>query len=430
MVGRESRELVTTQIKNILLGKNKSDNMKILHGELVQTGKVPNTEINRLVSLRENIEEFDVNYLCLIYMTLAKYNKLLKSVETYFTPIEIESANNYILKRTDVCFPLIFENCQKMTANEKEFKFFLTIQQINQLSINGLLKIVEGMQRESETIYYRGKIENHVAYNDKVARKICESMIANDYHPTDDIKIHYIGDDYEITDDGEIIINSGDLILLDGQHRVRGIEYAMNENQSLYYKFSINLSFGSTEYAQSIIEQHEKRQPIKKQVLETYKKTEENNIFKLFSTDSKIESEYKFVDIPSAEQSNAGFIIKSDFISAVKRYYKSADLSQKEQRKVAKWLVTFFDELYVEYEDDIKNYIQVKKSKWNVRSYAYDGFVYLSSYLYNQDIDDNMRVEMAMHILETIDFTSEIKSTNKYRECLNIIKEAVDKYVK
>ena len=193
---------------------------------------------------------------------------------------------------------------------------------------------------------------------------------------------------------------------------------------------SIHLTFGSAEYGQGIIEQEEKRQPIKKQVLETYKKTEENNIFKIFSTDSNIEKEYKFVDTPNAEQSNAGFIVKSEFINAIKRYYKSSDMPLKEQRGVAKWLINFFDEMFVEYEEDLKNYIQVKKTKWNVRSYAYDGFVYLSSYLYNLDIDENKKIEMGITILQSVDFTSDIKSTNKTRECLNIIKEAIDNYEK
>ena len=165
MIGKDSRDLVITQVKNILSGKDKNNNMKILHGELVQSGKVPNTEINRLCSFRTNVEDFDVNYLCLIYMTLAKYNDELQPVETYFTPIEIENANNYILKRTDVCFPMTFKNCTKMIENGKEYNFIISIQDLVSWSKNsGTLKIIEGMQRESEVVYYRGKLESHVKY--------------------------------------------------------------------------------------------------------------------------------------------------------------------------------------------------------------------------------------------------------------------------
>lgn len=430
MISKDSKSIVITQIKNVLNSSNakRSFNIKMLHGALVQTGKVPNNEINRLCSLRADLDSFDNNFLCLIYMTLEKYNPELKRVTEYFTDLEISEANDFVVERTNTNFPLVFKNAIKTTENGKEYKFFISIQQLVNMSSNGLLKIVEGMQRETETIYYRGKIENHVAYSDVVARKIADSINTRTYHPTDDIKIHYIGNDYEI-EDNNIVINSGDIVLIDGQHRVRGAEYAIASNPEVYLMFSVNLSFGSTEYAQSIIEQHEKRQPIKKQVLITYKNTYENDIFKMFSTDATIEKEYKFVDNSKSEHNNGGFVIKSIMIEAIKKYYKPNDLTTKERREISSWLVTFFDEFFINNEYDLLNFITIKKTKWNVCSYAYDGLVYLSKYVYDiTDATEQEKISAMNDILSNVNFERKIESTNKVRECLNIIKEAIEEY--
>ena len=118
-------------------------------------------------------------------------------------------------------------------SSKEEYLITLSVQEIRTLEQAGVIKIIEGMQRETETITFGNSIVSHVKYNDTVARKIAKAIIENKYYTTT-LRWHLVTaddiiTDYKYNDKNQIlVINKGMIAEIDGQHRSTAILYALN----------------------------------------------------------------------------------------------------------------------------------------------------------------------------------------------------------
>jgi len=282
------------------------------------------------------------------------------------------------------------------------------------------------MQRESITSMYNNKIVSHVAYNDSKAREIGKAIASGEYHPKDDISIHLISDGEEdyIFDGENLVIKSGNLALLDGQHREAGIEYALLEDIDINMSQSIYFTVGSVEMAQSIIAQHEKQTPIKKELVESYTNSDGKFIFTRFSTNPDISKYYKFADNYETVKKGFAMATSGDMIRTINKYY-GKKMKLKERNDVSKWLIEFFTELVYIYEDDLLDFKNVRKIKWNMKGYAFSLYIYISKYLYKRE---NWK-EVLFDILNKIDFTNEPEGSKynvKLRNAIKIVQNITD----
>lgn len=385
--------------------------------------KLTKSEIYNITS---NFDVGKFNNIALIWIYGALFDFYdLKDISTYFTDIELKRAETYYIERKNISFPLTFKNVIKVTDNE-EYKFFISIQELKLLMSLGILRLVEGMQRESITSMYNNKIVSHVAYNDSKAREIGKAIVSGEYHPKDDISIHLISDGEEdyIFDGENLVIKSGNLALLDGQHREAGIEYALLEDMDINMSQSIYFTVGSVEMAQSIIAQHEKQTPIKKELVESYTNSDGKFIFTRFSTNPDISKYYKFADNYETVKKGFAMATSGDMIRTINKYY-GKKMKLKERNDVSKWLIEFFTELVYIYEDDLLDFKNVRKIKWNMKGYAFSLYIYISKYLYKREDWK----EVLFDILNKIDFTNEPEGSKynvRLRNAIKIVQNITD----
>ena len=401
MKNSESLDTVVKLIENSIK-KDKNIIYHVFKKELIDTRKLTNIEADKILAL-ENIRDININVLIWTYAALRQYNENLPELDEFFTELEIKESEDFLIKRYQSKFPLKFKFTRMSPKNE--FKIIMPVQEICELVQNGIVTIVDNLQREQQYTMYGDKLISHVKYNDNVAREISKAVISGEYWSKDDIGLHLIENpDCEFVVDEEnqeITIKNGKIALFDGNHRVNGFQYAILKNPELKMNVSVYLTIGSVEIGQQVLAQHESQQPINKKLIKSYEKSNANDIFRIFADDRKINRRYKFVDTADAEKSAIGFVIKSYFIKAISQYYDVDNMKITDQETLADWLVEFFVELYQYLESDIENFVIARKNRWTVKSGGFFVYVAISSVLY-----DNQDWKAALpKILDKIDFT-------------------------
>lgn len=412
----KERESLCNILTNFILSDNKIAS-SIFKKELIDTGKMSNLTIQNILSGKIIVKSLETSALIWIYRAISKHKADMPDISKYFEELEIKKADNEKEKALQSQFPIVLNAVPLLQKDQ--YLLSMDIKLVNRLQLNGIIEVIENMQRESEITVYNGQLITHVAYNDDKAREISNSMLQRNYW-SDAIRFHLIRNEiidyYYDIENKKIVIKNGNLALLDGQHRVRAMEYALIQEPTLEYDFPVILSIGTIKDGQHIIAQHEKLQPINKNVIKTYQKTVANEIIRKFETNEEIAEIYKFVDTIQKIQVNAGFVLKADIIDAINKYYNVDNYSLKEQSDLVKWLVEFFMEIAYCFENDFKNYI--KNDKWSTNHFVFPAYVWLSSYLRN-NIEWK---KILLELLGKIDFTKKPWRVGTAKPDLVIIK--------
>lgn len=396
------RESLCDILNNVIMTDNNAVSA-IFKKELIDPGKLSNATALDILRGSINVKDLDTSALIWIYRAISEIN-ILPDITKYFEELEIKKADKEKEKILHSEFPLIFDAIPLMP--KEQYQIVISAKVINQLQLSGVLTIVENMQRESEIVVYNEQLISHVAYNDDRAREISDSLENRDYW-SDTIRFHLIKNEiidyYYDEENKKIIIKNGNLALIDGQHRVRAIEYALIHDPSLQYDFPVILSVGTIKEGRGIIAQLEKRQPINKHTLKTYQNTVANKIITKLEANEDINDIYKFVDTNQKIQVKAGFILKSEVIDAVAKYYSvNKNTTMKEESDITKWLVEFFMEIAYYFETDFKSYINLPVKRWSVNHYIFPAYIWLSSVLRNEH---NWQYKLN-EILNKIDFNN------------------------
>lgn len=395
----KNREQLCNLLNNIILTEREPA-AAILKSELIEKGKMNNSTINNIVFGRVHVSSLDVSALYWIYGAIKKIKSDLPDVKYFFEEIEIKKAENEREKSIQSQFPLVFEAIQ--LKPKQEFNITLPIKNLIELQKSGVIQMDAAMQRESEILIYNGQLISHVAYDDSKAREISKLLISRDYSP-DPIRLNLVKDTeakyiYD-NDTKSLIIHAGNIVLLDGQHRMRAMEYALIQEPELEYSFPVIFSVATVKKAQGIIAQHEKLQPINKNLIKTYQSSIAGDIVRKLELDDNISSIYIFVDTIQALYAKAGFVLSGDLIDAINDYYKVSDYSLKDQNDLTKWLVEFFMEIAYVMENDFKNFRTIK-NKWNTNRHIFPAYIWLSIIL-----RDNPNWKDILHkLLDSIDF--------------------------
>ena len=393
------REQLCNLLNNIILTE-RNPSSAILKSELIEKGKMSNSTINNIVFGRTHVDSLDVSALYWIYSAIKKIKSDLPDVKHFFEEIEIKKAEREREKTIQSQFPLIFIADQ--LKPKQEFNITLPIKNIIELQKSGIIQIDAAMQRESEILIYNGQLISHVSYDDSKAREISKLLLSREYSPdpirlnlVKDIDAKYIYD----SDTKKLIIHGGNIVLLDGQHRMRAMEYALIQEPELEYSFPVIFSVATVKKAQGIIAQHEKLQPINKNLIKTYQSSVAGDIVRKLEIDDNISSVYIFVDTIQALYAKAGFVLAGDIIDAINEYYKVSDFSLKEQSELIKWLIEFFMEVANYMEDDFKNFRSIK-NRWSISRHIFPAYIWLSAVL-----EDNIKWKDELRkLINSLDF--------------------------
>lgn len=396
------KEQLCDVLKKFIATENESVSA-IFKTELIDTGKMSNYTARNILFGRTHPYNLDISALIWIYSAISKYKSGMPDIKRYFEEIEIKKAASDREKVIQSQYPLVFDATQLLP--KEQYLTTLNIRTINALQINGIIQVDANMQRESEIVVFNGQLISHVSYNDNKAINIDNSLIDREYW-SDTIRWNLIKDEfaeYEYDSDTQkLIISKGSIVLLDGQHRTRAMEYALIREPDLEYNFPIIISIATVKEAQQIIAQHEKQQPINKNVVRTYQNSPANDIIRKFEVDEDIRSIYKIVNTIQALQIKAGFVLKGDLITAVKENYNVLNITLKEKNDISKWLIAFFMELGEIMEDDFKNFRNISETKWSVNWHIFRAYIWLSSILYGNENWKNILHDL----LDKIDFSN------------------------
>ncbi len=381
-----SREEIIKVISNII----KTDNDKLLpvfRSELVDQGnKLTMVEVYDLLSTKKDLTNYPVEVLVWIYNVLMKYNSDLKPIAYYFTDKEIKDAEKYQISRVKAQYPLNFEILRKPDPNHEDYLMSIPIKTLVSLMENGVIQLDTEMQRENEISTYNGMLVSNIKFNPDAAREIGESMVKHNYR-TDTIRLILVQDGEEDYDfkGSKLIVNSGNIALIDGNHRLKGSELALIKNENIELELVVIFSIGTVKDGQYIIAQSEKRQPLNSERLKAFENTSESSIVKGIKTSLDLDKVYKFVQTKEEVDKGVGFVLESILIDNVKKYYDVNGISKKQENIIKMWLVDFFNELADILNKDFANYLTVRKVRWSVSPYAFAGYLYASSKLYGKN---------------------------------------------
>ena len=326
----------------------------VFSGSIINEGVMTWSQVNYFITDPERLNEANEAVLYWLYSSLAQHNALkLPAVDNYFTLIEIDNVKGTIIKRTTAELPVTFPILSKLT--DDNFLTVMSVQQINALKEAGLIKWKEGMQREVVmTKLSDNEFVSHIKYDDDRARAIGTAMSKGEFYPNT-LRWHIVAGecDYQITNNS-VILKSGYIAEIDGQHRDKGSEYALIDNPDIMLNMPIVLTIGSRAMAQNIISQDEKRAPINKDVTAVYRNTEGTNILRKILGSDELDPVFKFCDTDQGVKVGAGFIVKADFAGYIEKYYSAK--SAREQDKTAKWLTEFFNVLADIRHEDFENF--------------------------------------------------------------------------
>ena len=368
----------------------------IIKSELVDTGRISITNIERMVSLNKNefFETFTEDFLCIIYKTLydtlkgktedfpIQISRQLKAPSYFFTESQIREAAFFSEnKNTEkgVKLPILVE-----LVEGREYLSYVSVKTLEEIRRKGLIHLERNMQRESVAV----KIGNdnfvyHINYDDKRAREIGNKIAKNQFHPNA-LRWHIIDGacDYSIKDN-EFILKDGFFCEIDGQHRDRGCEYALIENPAVEMNIPIIITTGNISYGQDIINQEEKRAPINRHFINSIENTSAKELFKLIKSNEDLDSTYRFVNSTQQKESGSGWIFEDVFINSLKEFFDTDNMSRKKMNEVANWIVGFLNDISDVYFNEFKNYSSCRH--WAVSTYSIKIFICLASYFYGKD---------------------------------------------
>ena len=387
--------------KNI--SNNRPHDKNYLSQKIEREKKMSISEFMRIWSGTLPLEDISDVYLCVLYKEFAeiKFTKVYKmpDIELYFSESEIAAANNAIIQDDDLQYPITFKDVSIL--NDDHYLIPLDASFINSLQKSKMLKRDENAQRETIIRIRNNEVYEYINLNLNTIEEIKNCLVKNVYYP-DELKFNLNVDGNDKLNYNpskkELTIYSGDISLVDGNHRVIAIEQAMYENPNINIKFPVSFMHFPLWKAQDTISQQEKKQPLVKSVAESYANTTENAVITDVMNHRDLLSECKIVKTRSNIAYGAGTFLFSSLSSAVEEAY-SQEEQERFKRDTVNWIVEFLNDISYCLPDlfDRKN----KVKHWAFNDTATYFYIYLSKHLKG---DSEWRQKLKC-ILSRIDFT-------------------------
>lgn len=412
------------------------ENLYKIHQDCVNEKKFTYDEIASVTSGVTSIDDLSEQQLYWFLEISRKYIKGLGEANEYFTEVEI-LGNKFYESDTEetIKFPLVFDNCMCLTPksvdDKKQFGFYLSVKDITKYKANGVFQVVPELQRGGKIDRY-GDLKTIV---NPARRKEITDLIESGNFFYNSISICLIEDedsDWEFDNKkNKLIIHNGTLIIADGNHRAIACEFVQDSNIHSTDIFHILFTVGIPEEIKRKISQEWNTEPVNKTHRRAMERTAANKIVDSIKKRSDIDELIRKNIVTTVLQSKngEGFIVYSILSDAIEKYYDTKSMTtREEQNEIVSWLVEFLNYLIYLFKEDFLNYKKLKDIKWNIKPYAFAGYIMLSSYYQNTD---NWK-EKTKKTLEGIEFKNveEFKKNKKesaiIRYVEDIFKERID----
>ena len=375
-----------------------------LYINIVNQGIMTNIDIQNIINNPQLLNNASDTVLLWLYEPLTTVFKRLEPVDKFFTKEEIIEAHNSTSGKSKAKFPISFPILARLRGNS--YLSCLSIQEIFSLKEAGVIRWKDKMQRETVMTKVGDSLISHIKYDDNRAREIGKKISDGDFYPNS-FRWHIVsGDcDYDVTNT-KIVLKSGYIAEIDGQHRDKGSEYALMQNPDIELNIPIVFTIGTSSIAQAIINQDEQRAPIDKDVVSMYKQTSGNRIVKKLTSFEDLDPVYKFGDTEQSIKVGSGFVLISALGKSVDKHFCKNKLSRLQETTIAIWLMNYFNTLADILQEEFSNYRQLQNQKSAIISeQMFDMYIYIGSKLYHRE---NYGDELG-RIIQSIDFSLPLK---------------------
>jgi len=254
------------EVKHLIIADFKAKN--ILQGDVLD-----------ILSLRTPVSL--LNEIILLIFTQSLYNatkeyELLPS--KYFTQLEIAEGHNYFFETPEIKkFPVVFKN-PLFQISIDHCVTYLTAQELGDLYNRRVITYNTQTQRNLKQFNYRNRIIEKITINKASVHEISNKILSNSFI-SNFITLNILQNGEEDFNfiGGKLIINAGQVNILDGFHRSLGILQALQHNKNIDFKIGVNITNFDVDKARRFIVQEDKKNKINK----TYIKSLDSDNFNM-----------------------------------------------------------------------------------------------------------------------------------------------------
>lgn len=364
--------------------------------------KLPELELRELLLFTEQI--------------FAKTGDLNINPEDYFTEGEFSDARLYsgIVKRMEnkIEFPITIPNVT--IVGNSAYMATIDIQVIDKLISNGLLDYNYDLQREATYRRSKSEIKKEPTLVMSNVKQMSQHLIEGTLVPTTlvwNAQTRSAESGTELIYDAsrlELTITKGtDLFIVDGWHRCKASQNAIQVNPDLHFNFAVLITNYSTKKAQQYQAQLAKATPISKVRIQ---ELEANRLSDTVVQQLKEESELK----GRISQTNRLHHLAKEIVT----YNVLSDSIDSEftmdtkldSLKIADYLTEYFDFLIGSYPDEFINEVeQTRKESLINDNNIFVGYVTLARRMFEQGI----KARQVINIINDIDFNRNNKFWNE-----------------
>ena len=268
-------------------------------------------------------------------------------IKDYFTELEIKDGNNYYkeLKSEELTYPIVFQNV--LRCRDDQFIMYLSIQKIKALLDNQIITYNFDTQRQAKHIFdSSGELISVASINRESVKEITNNLL-NKKFITNCITINLIQDGFDslVYDPKkmELVINSGQINVIDGFHRCLSMLKAFGENPSLDYVSEVRFVNFDIQKCRDFILQEDKRNKIHSRYLSSLNNDKWGNkaITKLNEGHSDLRNKITTdLFIFRSGKAYTMFDIMSNTIDLLWDFKSNMDVSN-----LTRWLSLFFDHI-------------------------------------------------------------------------------------
>lgn len=427
------KDLITTKDSGYnIIFENVIDELK--NRNIMNAATILNT-----VEVLQNQEPEVLYVLCNALYKETKIEKI--NPHNFFTEIEIEKKlKNFKKEKRKINKITKFSNAIQVT--EDQWICVMKMKEYIQICIDG--KITYNPETQRGVVYKENKgIVITVPKVSKArSRKISKTISKGNYIPdTITINISKNGEeDFEIKD-GSIFVYDGRTDCIDGYHRTVAMVMSYIDNPNNIYlneNITIRVTNYSSEKAMQYINQINKQEKITESRQKSLDLFEyENVITKAINENPESDLKGKIATDELTIRQGRAYVQFSLLSDAIKYNFVGENDKKnvivengRDARKVSKFMVDFFNEVYGIFSDDFENYTHGEKQNMKIDPFTFIGYVALASKLYNksnwEDILEN--------VLENFDFsfnnTEYLGKIPKNRKVTNASIEDISEYFK
>lgn len=320
-------------------------------------------------------------------------------VRNYYTEDEIR--RNLTYRRRDASGNELYRIGHAVRLADNQWACIASVSQIALLKSAGIIRADENLQRDLVVRQYKTsaksdetegeKLIREIKVNSNRVREIAEAIVGGKYY-YNSVRFNVLNYDEEscIREDGIIQVpKDGDVVVLDGNHRVLAAEVAYTEHPELRDEFdqtffSVIFTFLKTMKARECISQEWNTEKISERRKQAMKIDFANMIVEGIRQSEDAEPLYR--DHMYADRNGFRYrdgVIDEVLLSrAIQAAYKTDGFTMNAQANAVKsQLIRVFNEIALLFSKDLSNVRLANASRWNIHPIAWCAYVWMAKYL-------------------------------------------------